>query len=51
LRLFVRFDSSTELHYGAPRAGADWPLWQCGNCREAFLIKFKMSKKEAFEEF
>jgi hypothetical protein len=29
-------------------AGADWPLWQCGNCHEAFV---KNVKKEAFKEF
>jgi hypothetical protein len=36
-------------------AGADWPLWQCGDCREAFVIYHtKWHKKRPlrnFEEF
>jgi hypothetical protein len=24
-----------------PIVGADWPLWQSGNCREAFFLRMR----------
>jgi hypothetical protein len=33
-------------------SGADWPLWQCGKCREAFVISHtKCHKKRLFRNF
>jgi hypothetical protein len=28
--------------------GADWPLWQCGNCHEAFFENERLFLKNAW---
>jgi hypothetical protein len=42
-------DLYTQSVISTRRAEADWPLWQCGNCREAFVISHtKCHKKRIF---
>jgi hypothetical protein len=32
------------------KVGVDWPLWQCGNCREPLLLKNAWRFKDIFRE-
>jgi hypothetical protein len=30
------------------KSGADWPFWQCGNCREAFFENVRVFFKHVW---